>query len=96
MTSGTDYRGKRARGAGERVPTVGEVLDLRKERVRVRIELKYYGHDQRPEERVARIVEARGHGWGPRPFGRRRRHGAARSRATGRRSALAPGDAGRR
>lgn len=45
---------------GERVPTLGEVLDLCKDRVRVLIELKYYGHDQRLEERVAHEVEARG------------------------------------
>jgi glycerophosphoryl diester phosphodiesterase len=45
---------------GERVPTLGEVLDLCKDRVRVLIELKYYGHDQQLEERVAREVESRG------------------------------------
>ena len=45
---------------GERVPTLGEVLDLARGRARVVIELKYYGHDQRLEERVAGIVEAAG------------------------------------
>lgn len=46
--------------SNERVPTLGEVLDLCKNKVGVFIELKYYGHDQQLEERVARIVEARG------------------------------------
>ncbi|QDU55600.1 glycerophosphodiester phosphodiesterase [Aeoliella mucimassa] len=44
----------------ERVPTLGEVLDLCKDRIHVNIELKYYGHDQQLEERVAELVEARG------------------------------------
>jgi glycerophosphoryl diester phosphodiesterase len=44
----------------ERVPTLGEVLDACKGKARVVIELKYYGHDQRLEERVARIVDERG------------------------------------
>jgi glycerophosphoryl diester phosphodiesterase len=44
----------------ERVPALGDVLDLCKGRVGVVIELKYYGHDQRLEERVARLVEERG------------------------------------
>jgi glycerophosphoryl diester phosphodiesterase len=46
--------------AGERVPTLGSVLDACKGKVRVVIELKTYGHGQRLEERVARIVEERG------------------------------------
>ncbi len=46
--------------SNERVPTLGEVLDACKGKVGVFIELKYYGHDQQLEERVARIVEARG------------------------------------
>lgn len=41
----------------ERIPTLEEVLALCKGRVRVDIELKYYGHDQRLEERVVEIVE---------------------------------------
>jgi glycerophosphoryl diester phosphodiesterase len=45
---------------GERVPTLEEVLLRAKGRAKVVIELKYYGHDQRLEERVARIVEGTG------------------------------------
>ncbi|MCP5517189.1 MAG: glycerophosphodiester phosphodiesterase [Verrucomicrobiales bacterium] len=45
---------------GERVPRLADVLALCKDQVRVDIELKYYGHDQRLEERVAAIVEAAG------------------------------------
>jgi glycerophosphoryl diester phosphodiesterase len=43
--------------AGERVPTLAEVLDVCKGKVGVNIELKYYGHDQQLEKRVAEIVE---------------------------------------
>ena len=43
----------------QRVPTLAEVLDLCKGRVRVNIELKYYGHDERLEERVVELVEER-------------------------------------
>jgi glycerophosphoryl diester phosphodiesterase len=46
--------------AGERVPTLREVLELARGKVRVVIELKYYGHDHRLEERVAEIVESTG------------------------------------
>ena len=46
--------------AGERVPTLGAVLDACKGRVKVLIELKYYGHDQRLEDRVAQLVDQRG------------------------------------
>ena len=46
--------------SGERVPTLHEVLDRCKDRTKVCIELKYYGHDQRLEERVVEIVEAAG------------------------------------
>ena len=42
----------------ERVPTLGEVLDECKGKIRVNIELKYYGHDEQLEQRVADIVEA--------------------------------------
>jgi glycerophosphoryl diester phosphodiesterase len=42
----------------ERVPTLGEILDECKGKVRVNIELKYYGHDEQLEQRVAEIVEA--------------------------------------
>jgi glycerophosphoryl diester phosphodiesterase len=43
-----------------RVPTLRDVLDMARGRGRVLIELKYYGHDDRLEERVARIVEEAG------------------------------------
>jgi glycerophosphoryl diester phosphodiesterase len=41
----------------ERVPTLSEVLTLCRGRIGVIIELKYYGHDQQLEQRVADIVE---------------------------------------
>lgn len=44
----------------QRVPTLGQVLDACKGKVNVNIELKYYGHDQQLEQRVAGIVEAHG------------------------------------
>jgi glycerophosphoryl diester phosphodiesterase len=43
-----------------RVPTLRDVLELAKGRGRVLIELKYYGHDERLEERVVEIVEEAG------------------------------------
>jgi glycerophosphoryl diester phosphodiesterase len=43
----------------QRVPTLAEVLDLCKGKIRVNIELKYYGHDQQLEQRVADIVRSR-------------------------------------
>ncbi|MGD8375947.1 MAG: glycerophosphodiester phosphodiesterase family protein [Acidobacteriota bacterium] len=43
--------------AGERVPTLLEVLQLARGRIRVFIELKYYGHDRELESSVVRIVE---------------------------------------
>ena len=46
--------------AAERVPTLEDVLLRCKGRTKVVIELKYYGHDQRLEERVAEIVERTG------------------------------------
>jgi glycerophosphoryl diester phosphodiesterase len=42
----------------ERVPTLAQVLEACKGKIGVNIELKYYGHDQRLEQRVAEIVEA--------------------------------------
>jgi glycerophosphoryl diester phosphodiesterase len=42
----------------QRVPTLDEVLELCKGKVKVNIELKYYGHDQQLEQRVAELVEA--------------------------------------
>jgi glycerophosphoryl diester phosphodiesterase len=44
--------------ASERVPTLREVLLVARGRVRVVIELKYYGHDEQLEQRVVDIVEA--------------------------------------
>ncbi len=41
----------------QRVPTLAEVLDECKGKAGVVIELKYYGHDQQLEQRVAEIVE---------------------------------------
>lgn len=46
--------------AGERVPTLEEVLAACKGRVGLNIELKYYGHDQDLEQRVVDLVEAAG------------------------------------
>ncbi len=43
----------------QRVPTLAEVLDVCKGKVGVNIELKYYGHDEQLEERVAQIVDSR-------------------------------------
>jgi glycerophosphoryl diester phosphodiesterase len=45
--------------AGERVPTLDEMLALTQGRIRLNIELKYYGHDQRLAERVVAAVRAR-------------------------------------
>jgi glycerophosphoryl diester phosphodiesterase len=44
----------------ERVPTLQEVLETARGYADVVIELKYYGHDQRLEQRVVAIVEAAG------------------------------------
>lgn len=46
--------------ASERVSTLAEVLRLCKDKIGVNIELKYYGHDQKLEQRVVEIVEAEG------------------------------------
>ena len=45
---------------GERVPTLADVLDECRGKVGVVIELKYYGHTQQLEQRVADIVESHG------------------------------------
>jgi len=45
---------------GQHVPTLAEVLALCRGRARVIIELKYYGHNERLEERVVEIVERLG------------------------------------
>ena len=42
----------------ERIPTLDQVLRLCKGRIRVNIELKYYGAQQQLEKRVAEIVDA--------------------------------------
>jgi glycerophosphoryl diester phosphodiesterase len=42
----------------QRVPTLAEVLEASKNKARVIIELKYYGHDRQLEQRVVDIVEA--------------------------------------
>lgn len=47
---GTEFR-------GERVPTLAEVLERCNGKIRVDIELKYYGHDQQLEQRVVDLVE---------------------------------------
>ena len=44
----------------ERVPTLAEVLQACKGNLKVNIELKYYGHADKLEQRVADIVEAHG------------------------------------
>ncbi|MEL6807562.1 MAG: glycerophosphodiester phosphodiesterase family protein [Pseudomonadota bacterium] len=44
----------------ERVPLLSDVLLAARDKVRVLIELKYYGHDQDLERRVAQIVETTG------------------------------------
>lgn len=45
--------------ADQRVPSLAEVLDECKGKIKVNIELKYYGHDQQLEERVVGLVEDR-------------------------------------
>ena len=44
----------------QRIPTLQQLLELCKDRIKVVIELKYYGQEERLEERVASIVEAVG------------------------------------
>ncbi len=44
----------------ERIPTLEDVLEAVKGKARLLIELKYYGHDQKLEQRVADIVEQTG------------------------------------
>jgi len=46
--------------ADQRVPTLAQVLALCKDKIGVNIELKYYGHDQMLEQRVADIVDQQG------------------------------------
>jgi glycerophosphoryl diester phosphodiesterase len=44
----------------QRVPTLAEVLELCKGKIKLNIELKYYGHNDRLEEKVIEQVEAAG------------------------------------
>ncbi|MEN8188254.1 MAG: glycerophosphodiester phosphodiesterase [Thermodesulfobacteriota bacterium] len=46
--------------SSERVPTLRQVLEAARGKARVLIELKYYGHDEQLEKRVAEIVEQTG------------------------------------
>lgn len=46
--------------AGEKVPTLAQVLEAAKGKSQVLIELKYYGYDEQLEQRVADIVEQAG------------------------------------
>jgi glycerophosphoryl diester phosphodiesterase len=46
--------------SAERVPTLAQVLEMARGKVRVIIELKYYGHDQQLEQRVVQSVEKAG------------------------------------
>ncbi len=46
--------------ADQRVPLLSEVLELARGRIRVNIELKYYGRERRLEAGVAELVEAHG------------------------------------
>ncbi|MGB5165737.1 MAG: glycerophosphodiester phosphodiesterase family protein [Woeseiaceae bacterium] len=47
-----------ARFSGERVATLAEVLELCRGRVKFIVELKYYGGEERFEERVVEIIES--------------------------------------
>jgi glycerophosphoryl diester phosphodiesterase len=49
-----------ARFAAERTPTLRQALELARGRSKVVVELKYYGHAQALEERVARVIEETG------------------------------------
>ena len=46
--------------AGEKIPTLGEVLDVAKGKIKVNVELKYYGEDQMLAERVIDTVREKG------------------------------------
>ncbi len=48
------------RFADQRMPLFAEVLELARGRIRLNVELKYYGQEQRLEERVAELIEAHG------------------------------------
>jgi glycerophosphoryl diester phosphodiesterase len=46
--------------AGERVPTLAEVIDLCRGRIRLNIELKFFGPDRRLAPEVARLIRKQG------------------------------------
>ena len=46
--------------AAERTPTLAQVLDIARNRAKVLVELKYYGHDVDLEARTARVIEQAG------------------------------------
>jgi glycerophosphoryl diester phosphodiesterase len=46
--------------AAERTPTLAQVLDIARDRAKVLVELKYYGHDVDLEARTARVIEQAG------------------------------------
>jgi glycerophosphoryl diester phosphodiesterase len=46
--------------AGERVPTLEQVIDLARGRIKLNIELKFFGPDRRLAREVAQIIRARG------------------------------------
>ncbi|UCF20299.1 MAG: glycerophosphoryl diester phosphodiesterase membrane domain-containing protein [Gemmatimonadota bacterium] len=48
--------------ADERVPTLTEAIEVARGRIKLNIELKFNGHDQRLAERVVEILRARGFG----------------------------------
>ena len=46
--------------AGERTPKLAQVLDIARNRAKVLVELKYYGHDVDLEARTVRVIEEAG------------------------------------
>lgn len=49
-----------AQFADQRVPLFAEVLELARGRIKLNVELKYYGQEQQLEARVAELIEAHG------------------------------------
>ena len=45
---------------GERIPTLEEAVEVAKDKIKLNIELKFYGHNQRLTERVVSIIKAEG------------------------------------
>jgi len=43
--------------AGEKIPTLEEVIGVAQDRIKLNIELKFYGHNQRLTERVVSIIQ---------------------------------------